>query len=127
MSGLPPFSLSHVGMYVHDMERMLEFYTKVMGFVVTDRGRAGEAAIVSASQAERDHHQRGLHHLPADRQLGRAARPRRHARPPDQRAGELARVDAGGHGRAAGQSRSSSLIEVLARVPATTRFAMTAQ
>ena len=57
MSGLPPFSLSHVGMYVHDMERMLEFYTKVMGFVVTDRGRAGEAAIVFASQDERDHHQ----------------------------------------------------------------------
>ncbi len=32
--------------------------------------------------AEHGHHQRGLHRRPADRRLGRAARPRRHARHP---------------------------------------------
>ncbi len=31
--------LSHVGIYVHDMDRMLDFYCRVFGFVVSDKGR----------------------------------------------------------------------------------------
>ncbi len=29
---------SHFGIYVTDVERMVEFYTKVFGLVITDRG-----------------------------------------------------------------------------------------
>ena len=32
--------LSHMGIYVHDMDAMEDFYTRVMGLVVTDRGKA---------------------------------------------------------------------------------------
>src|ERR1700681_4963063 len=28
--------LSHVGLYVHDVPKMIDFYTKVLGFVVSD-------------------------------------------------------------------------------------------
>ena len=28
--------LSHVGLYVHDVAKMIDFYTEVLGFVVSD-------------------------------------------------------------------------------------------
>ena len=51
---------SHAVVYVRDMENMLDFYTGVLGFQITDRGPLGEAAkpeIVFMSQVESDHHQ----------------------------------------------------------------------
>jgi catechol 2,3-dioxygenase-like lactoylglutathione lyase family enzyme len=35
---MPPLRTSHVGLYVHDVAKMLEFYTSVMGLTETDRG-----------------------------------------------------------------------------------------
>ena len=51
---------SHAVLLVRDMEQMLDFYTKVLGFDVTDRGTlpgSEEAEIVFLSQVDSDHHQ----------------------------------------------------------------------
>jgi catechol 2,3-dioxygenase-like lactoylglutathione lyase family enzyme len=38
MPEMPKWELSHVGIYVTDMDRMRDFYTKVLGFKVMDAG-----------------------------------------------------------------------------------------
>ncbi len=47
--------LSHVGIYVTDMSRMTDFYTKVLGFVVSDRAEDGRITFLSRNPS--DHHQ----------------------------------------------------------------------
>jgi len=39
-------TLSHVGIYVSDMARMVEFYTRFLGFAVSDRGPNPNGEIV---------------------------------------------------------------------------------
>jgi catechol-2,3-dioxygenase len=51
---------SHAVVYVRDLEEMLDFYTRVLGFEITDRGRIGPEGspeIVFMSQVATDHHQ----------------------------------------------------------------------
>jgi len=51
---------SHAVVYVRNMENMLDFYTGVLGFQITDRGPLGKAdgpEIVFMSQVDTDHHQ----------------------------------------------------------------------
>ena len=51
---------SHSVVLVRDLDDMLDFYTNVLGFQITDRGPLGEAGspeIVFMSQVETDHHQ----------------------------------------------------------------------
>ena len=49
---------SHVGLQVFDIERMLAFYSGVLGFPVTDRGLLhGVTPIAFVSRNPRDHHQ----------------------------------------------------------------------
>jgi catechol 2,3-dioxygenase len=50
-------SFSHVGLYVMDMARMVDFYSRVLGFAVTDRGKLGTATLTFLSRDPRDHHQ----------------------------------------------------------------------
>ena len=52
-------SWSHAVLYVHDLEKMLDFYTDVLGFEVTDRDPIGDGApeIVFLSQDVDEHHQ----------------------------------------------------------------------
>lgn len=50
-------SFSHVGLYVLDLERMVDFYTRVLGFVVTDRGTLGTRKLAFLSRDPREHHQ----------------------------------------------------------------------
>ena len=55
-----PFSLtlSHVGIYVSDMARMLDFYTGFLGFAVSDRGKTSSGGeIVFLTRDPREHHQ----------------------------------------------------------------------
>ena len=54
--------LSHMGIYVHDMQKMEDFYTRVMGLVVTDRGKAFRFPIdlVFMSSEPGMHHQLAL-------------------------------------------------------------------
>jgi catechol-2,3-dioxygenase len=54
-------ALSHIGLFVHDMPRMEDFYTRVMGFTVTDRGQlpgpSGPIDLVFTSRDPDEHHQ----------------------------------------------------------------------
>jgi catechol 2,3-dioxygenase len=54
----PAAQFTHVGIYVRDMDLMIEFYTRVLGLMLTDRGpyyRGGEIAFLSRKEDE--HHQ----------------------------------------------------------------------
>lgn len=54
----PNAQLTHLGFQVRDMERMIDFYTRVIGLVMTDRGpyyRGGEIVFLSRDPSE--HHQ----------------------------------------------------------------------
>jgi len=52
----PNISLSHFELYVDDAVSMEEFYTRFLGFVVTDRGE-GKDAMVFLSRNPEEHHQ----------------------------------------------------------------------
>src|ERR1051326_8590232 len=54
---VPRFSFSHMGMFVADLARMEDFYTRVLGFAVTDRGLLGSREFVFLSRDAREHHQ----------------------------------------------------------------------
>mgnify|MGYP001604577165 CR=1 FL=1 len=47
--------LSHVGLYVTDVPKMTDFYTKVLGFVVSDGAADGRITFLSRNPT--DHHQ----------------------------------------------------------------------
>ncbi len=53
--------VAHSVLYVHDAERMIAFYSDVLGFEVTDRGPLGQMApgaeIIFLSQIANHHHQ----------------------------------------------------------------------
>lgn len=49
--------ISHIGLYVRDLALMEDFYTRVLGFTVTDRGVVRGHRIVFTSWDARDHHQ----------------------------------------------------------------------
>jgi catechol 2,3-dioxygenase len=55
-----PLSMSHIGLYVHDLPRMEGFYARALGFTVTDRGKVRGADIVFTSWDPKDHHQVAL-------------------------------------------------------------------
>jgi len=52
-------SLSHVGIFVTDMARMVDFYTRYLGFAVSDRGPflKGGGEIAFMTRDAREHHQ----------------------------------------------------------------------
>ena len=53
----PPLSFSHFGFFVRDLERMVDFYTRVLGFAVSDRGELGAMSLAFLTRDPRDHHQ----------------------------------------------------------------------
>ena len=53
----PNLKFSHMGLSVKDIARMEGFYTRVLGFTVTDRGTAGGMQLVFLSRDPFDHHQ----------------------------------------------------------------------
>lgn len=50
-------AFSHFGFFVKDLEKMRAFYTRVLGFVETDRGIARGRPIVFLSRDPKEHHQ----------------------------------------------------------------------
>jgi catechol 2,3-dioxygenase-like lactoylglutathione lyase family enzyme len=54
-----PYSLtvSHVGLYVRNVEPMVDFYTRVLGFAISDRGPRPGGEIVFLTRDPHDHHQ----------------------------------------------------------------------
>ena len=62
MTGTPSISISHAGFHVFDMDRMVDFFTTVYGFQVTDRGHIeGRGEVTFLSADPRDHHQLALY------------------------------------------------------------------
>ena len=57
MRPAPNLAFSHMGLSVKDMATMEDFYTRVLGFTVTDRGTAGGMGLVFLSRDPLDHHQ----------------------------------------------------------------------
>jgi len=57
----PGFSFSHFGMFVNDIARLEEFYTRILEFTVTDRGQLsgpqGPMDLVFLSRDPDEHHQ----------------------------------------------------------------------
>ena len=49
-------SLGHIGLHVTDFPIMLDFYTRILGFTVTDENPAGPSCFLSA-QPENEHHE----------------------------------------------------------------------
>jgi catechol 2,3-dioxygenase len=57
-NSVPPVSFSHLGIYVYDLAKMEDFYTRVLGFIATDRGIVrGTTPIVFLSRNPEEHHQ----------------------------------------------------------------------
>ena len=58
MTTSPPVSFSHFGIYVTDLARMEDFYTRVLGLLVSDRGQLpGGSDLVFLSRDPDEHHQ----------------------------------------------------------------------
>jgi catechol 2,3-dioxygenase len=58
MTKLPEAQLSHFGLYAMDLDKMVDFYTRTLGLVITDRGLSGRGmAIVFLSANPDEHHQ----------------------------------------------------------------------
>jgi len=48
---------SHVGLFVAEMAGMVDFYERVLGFTITDRGTLGDVALTFLSRDANEHHQ----------------------------------------------------------------------
>ncbi len=58
MSEQHKLSFSHVGVFVHDLPKMVDFYTRVLGLVVSDRAvRSDGSEICFMTLDPREHHQ----------------------------------------------------------------------
>jgi catechol 2,3-dioxygenase len=57
MTPPPDAQLTHVGLYVNDMDAMVAFYTGLIGFVVTDGGEFGGRELTFLSRRADEHHQ----------------------------------------------------------------------
>ena len=57
MSEAPQMAFSHIGIYVADIAKMADFYTRVLGFSVTDRAQIRGANVVFLSRNPEEHHQ----------------------------------------------------------------------
>jgi len=58
MTGRHKLSFSHIGLFVADLPKMVDFYTRVLGLVISDRAvRDGGGEIVFMTLDPREHHQ----------------------------------------------------------------------
>ena len=59
MSLTPKLQLTHMAIFVHDLDKMVDFYTRVIGLTISDRGSAMTAAVdmVFMSNNPGEHHQ----------------------------------------------------------------------
>ena len=61
MARVPELAFSHFGFFVRDLERMADFYARVLGFAISDRGELdtphGKVSLVFLTRDPREHHQ----------------------------------------------------------------------
>ena len=50
-------SLGHIGLHVNDFPKMFDFYTRVLGFTVTDTFPPEREAVFLSAQPETEHHE----------------------------------------------------------------------
>ena len=60
-------TLSHVGIFVTDIQRMVDFYTRFLGFVVSDRGPRPDGEIVFMTRDPDEHHQIVFANVPSEK------------------------------------------------------------
>jgi catechol-2,3-dioxygenase len=53
----PALAFSHIGIFVQDLARMRDFYTRVLGFFLTDEGLLSDVPIAFLSRDPDEHHQ----------------------------------------------------------------------
>ena len=53
----PPLEFSHVGFFVTDLDKMRDFYSRVLGFPITDEGLLGTQRLTFLSRNPKEHHQ----------------------------------------------------------------------
>jgi catechol 2,3-dioxygenase-like lactoylglutathione lyase family enzyme len=54
---IPYTRLSHFGIMVRDLDRMIAFYRRVLGFMVSDRGEVRGIEVAFLSRDPKEHHQ----------------------------------------------------------------------
>lgn len=54
---IPDAQLTHVGIYVQDLEKMVVFYTQTLGLLVNDLGEINGRRLAFLSRTENEHHQ----------------------------------------------------------------------
>jgi catechol 2,3-dioxygenase len=57
MDEAPRMAFAHMGIYVCDMAAMVDFYTRVLGFAITDRAEIRGVNVVFLSRDPEEHHQ----------------------------------------------------------------------
>lgn len=57
MTRPPDAQLTHIGLYVRDLDAMVEFYANLLGMVVTDSGELRGGRITFMSRNANEHHQ----------------------------------------------------------------------
>lgn len=58
MPAMPDCQLCHIGVYAHELEPMVDFYSNIFGLVVTDRGHSARGFdIAFLSRDPSEHHQ----------------------------------------------------------------------
>jgi len=53
----PPLEFSHIGFFVTDLDKTQDFYTRVLGFPITDEGLLGTQRLTFLSRNPKEHHQ----------------------------------------------------------------------
>jgi catechol-2,3-dioxygenase len=56
MTSLPAAELCHFGLYAHDLDKMVAFYTRAFGLVVTDRGKSPRGMDIAFLSGRPDEH-----------------------------------------------------------------------
>ena len=57
MSEVPRLAFAHMGIYVVDLAKMVDFYTRALGFSITDRALIRGADVAFLSRDPEEHHQ----------------------------------------------------------------------
>lgn len=57
MSEAPRMAFVHIGIYVTDIAKMVDFYTRILGFSITDQAQIRGADVVFLSRNPDEHHQ----------------------------------------------------------------------
>ena len=70
---LPDAQLTHVGIYVQDLDRMVDFYCRCLGLLVNDIGDMNGRRLAFLSRSANEHHQVVLAHDPQRQSSGESS------------------------------------------------------